>query len=396
MELAKVSIPLTPGLAIAFCCGLVSAGTGYTVVDLGAIGIEAEAHAINTPGVAVGLSYDTIANHLAVRFDQTGPVPLLGPGPAEQRQAAGINDSGLIAALAFSLNNLGAHAYLTDGTMPPIDVGEFIPRAIDEQGRMVGARPVLTSELIYSERAAWWDGAIRIDLPSFSGSSWSIAHDVDSAGRIVGSAIPSGARRPMAVLWEDNSAIDLGTLGGASAQALAINGLGDVTGVADTASGMPHAFLYHIESGVVTERLDLGSLGGESSAAYDVNDTRQVVGASYGHAFLWEAGTMHDLNDLVTDSDGWDLQSAQAINNAGVIVGHGLHAPFGRRAFMLLPESGCPADLTGDGVLDLADVQAFVVGFTNQDPLVDLDGNGVFDLGDIQAFVLAFIAGCSQ
>ena len=46
------------------------------------------------------------------------------------------------------------------------------------------------------------------------------------------------------------------------------------------------------------------------------------------------------------------------------------------------------------GVLDLADVQAFVAGFTAQNPVADIDGNGVFDLADIQAFVLAFTTGC--
>ena len=58
--------------------------------------------------------------------------------------------------------------------------------------------------------------------------------------------------------------------------------------------------------------------------------------------------------------------------------------------------SGCtPADLAEPfGVLDLADVQAFVGGFTGQLPIADLDGNGVFDLSDVQAFVGSFTAGC--
>jgi hypothetical protein len=46
-------------------------------------------------------------------------------------------------------------------------------------------------------------------------------------------------------------------------------------------------------------------------------------------------------------------------------------------------------------VLDLADVQAFVVGFTSGDPLADLaPPAGVLDLADLQAFVTAFVAGC--
>lgn len=56
----------------------------------------------------------------------------------------------------------------------------------------------------------------------------------------------------------------------------------------------------------------------------------------------------------------------------------------------------CPADLAPPaGVLDLADVQAFVTGFVAMDPIADLAAPfGVFDLGDLQAFVGAFNAGC--
>ncbi|USN99713.1 MAG: hypothetical protein H6810_03375 [Phycisphaeraceae bacterium] len=46
------------------------------------------------------------------------------------------------------------------------------------------------------------------------------------------------------------------------------------------------------------------------------------------------------------------------------------------------------------GVLDLADIVAFVAAFQAQDPAADIDGNGLFDLADIGAFVTAFIGGC--
>ncbi|MBZ0171089.1 MAG: hypothetical protein K8E66_01790, partial [Phycisphaerales bacterium] len=56
---------------------------------------------------------------------------------------------------------------------------------------------------------------------------------------------------------------------------------------------------------------------------------------------------------------------------------------------------GCPADLAEPfGVLDLADINTFVVGFTTQDLIADLTGDGVFDLADINAFVTSFLAGC--
>ena len=57
---------------------------------------------------------------------------------------------------------------------------------------------------------------------------------------------------------------------------------------------------------------------------------------------------------------------------------------------------GCnAADLaTPRGLLDLADINAFVVGFTGDDLVSDLDENGVLDLMDITLFVQAFSAGC--
>ena len=55
----------------------------------------------------------------------------------------------------------------------------------------------------------------------------------------------------------------------------------------------------------------------------------------------------------------------------------------------------CPADLTGEGVLDLADLQLFVASFVAQQPPADFaPPQGVYDLADLQAFVAAFIAGC--
>ncbi|USN98272.1 MAG: VCBS repeat-containing protein [Phycisphaeraceae bacterium] len=55
----------------------------------------------------------------------------------------------------------------------------------------------------------------------------------------------------------------------------------------------------------------------------------------------------------------------------------------------------CLADLTGDGVLDLADVQAFITAFVAGDSAADLAAPfGVLDLADVQAFIASFIAGC--
>ena len=59
------------------------------------------------------------------------------------------------------------------------------------------------------------------------------------------------------------------------------------------------------------------------------------------------------------------------------------------------PPPPCPADLAPPtGVLDLADIAAFVAGFTGGDPIADLEPDGIYDLADIAAFVTSFNAGC--
>ncbi len=56
----------------------------------------------------------------------------------------------------------------------------------------------------------------------------------------------------------------------------------------------------------------------------------------------------------------------------------------------------CPADLDGNGVLDLIDVTMFVRLFGEADAAADLDHDGVFDLIDLSLFTQAFTSGCQN
>jgi uncharacterized membrane protein len=83
-----------------------------------------------------------------------------------------------------------------------------------------------------------------------------------------------------------------------------------------------------------TTPTDLGTLSSiTSTIAWDINASGQVVGAAgtssdgstFGHAVLWNAGatTPTNLGLLLLPGSGWVLESANAINDAGQIVGVG-------------------------------------------------------------------------
>jgi probable HAF family extracellular repeat protein len=113
---------------------------------------------------------------------------------------------------------------------------------------------------------------------------------------------------------------DLGTLGGTSSYANAINASGQVVGYSWTVDRMVHATIWND-----TVATDLGASTGTSSIANDINDSGQVVGSSLAFGpTLWN-GTIatslrkEGLNNFLEAS----ITNATGINNAGQIVGSG-------------------------------------------------------------------------
>jgi probable HAF family extracellular repeat protein len=155
-----------------------------------------------------------------------------------------------------------------------------------------------------------------VDLGTLGGTS-SRANAVNTNGQVVGSSA-TVAGQSHAFLWQDGVMTDLGTLGGATSVANGINDKGQVVGSSITAAGQTHAFLW--QEGVMT---DLGTLGGASSTATAINYNGIVVGGSLTsvagqeHAFQWANGTMTDINASYPTNYGY----ATAINNIGGIVG---------------------------------------------------------------------------
>lgn len=148
---------------------------------------------------------------------------------------------------------------------------------------------------------------------------------INASGAAVGTsavAMTSGTKTSYAVhavLYTGTTLTDLGTLGGGSSAARAINASGLVVGLSEVGRGKVHAF-----SSNGTTMTDLGTLGGDSSEALAVNDAGVIVGdsavAKHGvHPFSYANGTMTDLG-LPANFTG---ATATAIASNGLIVGFG-------------------------------------------------------------------------
>ena len=127
----------------------------------------------------------------------------------------------------------------------------------------------------------------------------------------------------------------------------AINDAGQVVGAGDFSSTGGSQFSAVLwQNGVAT---NLGTLNDDCySEAIVINSRGQVVGHSFAcdtfvdRAFLWENGTMIDLNTKIPSDFPLRLTNAIAINEQGEIGGFG--APVGcddaetcGRAFLLIP-----------------------------------------------------------
>jgi probable HAF family extracellular repeat protein len=198
---------------------------------------------------------------------------------------------------------------------------------------------------IPTEHPFLWSKATGMRDLGTLGGTLATPKALNDRGEVVGQSNLAGDNAFHAFLWNGSKMLDLGTFGGTYSEANAINQAGHVVGWATgTAFRGCRAFLW--KNGAKT---NLGVAPGQNNGglATSVNARDQVVGGPCKDAttttrgWLWEHGTMRDLNKLVAPSS-LHLNGASYIDDQGRIVATGVLPKGQQRVVLLIPNGVAP------------------------------------------------------
>jgi len=282
------------------------AQTAYRVTDLGVLPSKEESvpTAINAQGLVAGTSSAEASGETAFRYNPNNPTPM---------ENLGLSTSGRVSR-AFGINNLG------------VVVGDAAIVAPS------------TTDSVIRHAALFNNGSVK-DLGTLKNQTFSRANGINGFNQVVGfSGASLDSPKSRAFFWSASTGmIDLGTLGGAYAQAFAINDSGFITGNSQlrssaTSTEAVHAFLSPSPVGASAIGMrDLGTLGGSFSYGMAINASNHVAGYSTinkvdsrVHAFWFNGTGMKDLGSLAPNSINplEDQSVALGINSADQIVGY--------------------------------------------------------------------------
>jgi len=256
----------------------------------------------------------------------------------------------------------------------------------DDQGRLT---PAVTGPRLKGVRL----------LGSLGGQSGE-AMAINAAGATAGYSYNADAHQRAFYARAGRKALkDLGTLGGDAAVAYGLNDRGVVVGMAETAPGDFRPFMTADKGGEMRELTALTPYGGWAAA---VNNAGQVTGIQFtdpGHAYA---------RAFITDADGQDarwiesLQGTQAtwatgINASGQVVGSGF-VTLGGLAYVHALITGPD----GLGSVDLNDLVVLPEGWTlRSGDAIDDEGNVLATATDAtfserRLYLLCVQAGCGR
>jgi len=213
----------------------------------------------------------------------------------------------------------GCKWVLDDGQLSPIDNLETV-RAINNTGIVVGSTAPDPPEFTCDVAARWANGVVEVMEPRGNCGNPRTAVDINNDNEIAaegrrGPAVWSGATvRPLDPQWD-------GTL--CPAHPTAINDAHQVAGYRERITN-------ELGQDCTGWWLTLWRPGGHEYVntgglaflgAADINDQGQMV---IDH-FLIDDDTVYDLNDLIDPASGWEIKRASDINDAGQIIGGGVH-----------------------------------------------------------------------
>lgn len=343
------------------------------LTDLGTLGGDtSEGHWINASSQIVGKAALPGNSSSHAFLAGNGTLLDLGTLGGASSTATAVNDAGVVIGNS-DLSGSGTSAFIyTNGALVSLgNLGSNYSSAfaLNNSSLVVGESGVASGGV----HGFTYSNGTLSDLGTLGGT-YSSAFAVNNAGEVVGESLVNSTDVHGFVLV-GGTMTDVGTFGGTYSSTYLVNSNGQASGVANIGGDLEtHGFIY--SGGTLT---DLGTLGGVYTFPNAINNKGQIVGEGLTtsgdyHAFLWDKGTLVDLNSLLPNNSGWQLVSALYINDAGRIVGVGNLAGLSQWFILdLAGSNSSPLAVGGPDQTVDCQAQATLDGSHSSDP----DGNSL-------------------